>query len=58
MNKPRMVYFEEDDVLHLVVSEFVNLSAVSLAASSSCGNIVVSRRIAHDHHEAKHREQV
>jgi hypothetical protein len=41
-----------------VSSEFVNLSAVSLAASSSYGNIVVSRRIAHDHHEAKHREQV
>ena len=31
MNKPRMVYFEEDDVLHLVVSDELEYGSVELS---------------------------
>jgi uncharacterized protein YuzE len=31
MNKPRMVYFEEDDVLHLVVSDELEHGSVELS---------------------------
>jgi hypothetical protein len=45
-------------VLGWLPSESVNLSAVSLAARNSCGNILVTRRSAHDPSQANRREQV